>query len=216
MNAVETHEVAKRYGALLALRDVSLEISAGTLTLVCGPNGAGKSTLLRVLGGLTRPTTGSVRLLDRDPFGRDAATVRGKIGWLGTGAGLYTDLTVEENLEFAAALHGVERTRVAELIDRLGLSPVRARPARALSDGYRRRTGLARALVHEPEILLLDEPWNGLDDEASNQLVTLLRELRDRGGTIVVAAHRAPAGADIANRVIPLESGRVVERETSG
>ncbi len=216
MNAVETHEVAKRYGALLALRDVSLEISAGTLTLVCGPNGAGKSTLLRVLGGLTRPTTGSVRLLDRDPFGRDAATVRGKIGWLGTGAGLYTDLTVEENLEFAAALHGVERTRVAELIDRLGLSPVRARPARTLSDGYRRRTGLARALVHEPEILLLDEPWNGLDDEASNQLVTLLRELRDRGGTIVVAAHRAPAGADIANRVIPLESGRVVERETSG
>jgi Cu-processing system ATP-binding protein len=212
LNAIEARDVEKRYGSLRALRDFSLDLPGGTFTLVCGPNGAGKSTLLRVLAGLTRPTAGTIRLLGRDPFGKDARSIRGEIGWLGSQAGLYADLTVEENLEFASGLHGVDGAHVDRLLGQLGLEAVRGRRVRVLSQGYRRRVGFARALVHDPKILVLDEPWNGLDDEASERLVKLLRERRDRGATVIVAAHRAPAGEDTTDGVIQLDQGQLVSQ----
>ena len=213
MNAIRVLEIEKRYGALRALSEVSFELPSGSATLVCGPNGAGKSTLLRVLAGLTRPTSGSVRLLERNPFGREGRSVRGAIGWLGPEVGLYADLTVEENLAFAARLHAVDAGRVEGLVKELGLETVRARQVRTLSQGYRRRAGLARALVHDPRLLFLDEPWNGLDDEAAERLSGLLRARRDRGDTVVVAAHRGGALLDLADRVIRLDRGRLVAAE---
>ena len=207
VSAVETQEVEKRYGPVRALRDVSFSVPEGTVTLVAGPNGAGKSTLLRILACLTRPTSGLIRILGRDPFRKDGPALRSELGWLGPEPGLYADLTVEENLAFVARLHGSDSGRVESVLEELGLAAMRHRRARTLSQGYRRRTGLARALLHQPRILLLDEPWNGLDEEASERLTKVLKEHRARGGTVLVAAHAVPAARELADQVLRLEQG---------
>jgi heme ABC exporter ATP-binding subunit CcmA len=209
LRAVETHDLGKRYGAVRALRGVSVELPAEAVTLVVGPNGAGKSTLLRVLACLTRPTSGSVRIFGRDPFGREGPGVRSAIGWLGPDSGLYADLTVEENLAFTAQLHGHDTARREWALEELGLSPVRHRLLRTLSQGYRRRAGLARTLLPQPTLLLLDEPWNGLDDEASERLTRALQNHRAGGGTLVVAAHAASAARELADHTLHLEAGEL-------
>jgi heme ABC exporter ATP-binding subunit CcmA len=211
--AIEASDLNKRYGAVRALDRVSFAVAPSTVTLIVGPNGAGKSTLLRVVACLTRPTSGTVRILGKDPFGRDGAALRGQIGWIGAQAGLYEDLTVEENLHFAVRLHGTDPARVDSVLQDLGLPAVRHRRVRTLSTGYRRRTGLARALLPGPALLLLDEPWNGLDAEASERLTEVLGRHRDRGGTVVVAAHGAPAARELADGVLHIERG-ILRRES--
>jgi heme ABC exporter ATP-binding subunit CcmA len=207
MNAIEVGKLDKRYGAVRALRGVSFELAASTVTLVAGPNGAGKSTLLRVLACLTRPTAGSVRIFGRELFGRDGPALRSQIGWLGPDSGLYADLTVDENLAFTAQLHGCDRALQEWAVEELGLAAVRHRRVRTLSQGYRRRAGLARALLPGPTLLLLDEPWNGLDEEASERLTKVLQGHRSGGGTLVVAAHAVAAARELADRVLHLQRG---------
>jgi heme ABC exporter ATP-binding subunit CcmA len=207
VNAVEVRDLDKDYGAVRALRGLSFEIPAGAICHVTGANGAGKSTLLRVLASLTRPTAGSVRVLGENPFGRGGARVRRDLAWLGASAGLYGDLTIEENLRFAAELCGAEADRVEVVLEELGLGSLRHRRARTLSEGYRRRAGLARVLLPQPQLLLLDEPWNGLDAEASEKLAKALREHRSRGGTAVVASHHRAEAAELADEVVTLHRG---------
>ena len=208
MNAVEVSQLEKRFGALRALADLDLCVPEAALVLVRGPNGAGKSTLLRVLAGLTRPSRGTVRVLGEDLFRTSGAATRGRVGYLGPEPGLYGELSVEENLAYCAHLHGRSRTRVSELLAVFELEPLRARRVRTLSTGYRKRTGLARALVAEPGLLLLDEPWSGLDAAASALLDAQLAALRERGGSALVAAHAPEMLAAIFDATISLEAGR--------
>jgi len=213
VNALEVEGLEKRYGRVRALAGVRFAIPAGTLTLVAGPNGAGKSTLLRILAGQTRPTAGTVRVLGDDAFGPRRAALRGRIGHLGPASGLYGELTVAENLAFTARLHGLGTDRVAAVISELGLAAMAERRLQTLSLGYRRRAALARVLLPGPEVLLLDEPWNGLDADASERLGKRLAGARDAGGTVVVAAH-APGDAGRAfDLVLRLEAGRGVGLE---
>ncbi len=214
---IQVLDLEKHYGHVAALRGISLEIPRGTAALVVGPNGAGKSTLLRVLAGLTRPTRGRVAIRGRDPFGRDAVSSRGRVGFVGQELALYGELTVEENLRFCERIHGIEappgRSGAFDPLAELGLADVARRQVRTLSQGYRRRASIARALLTRPDVLLLDEPWNGLDTEAAQRLTQLIRDERDRGHTVVAAAHAAPERDRLFDRVIELEAGRLASRD---
>jgi len=209
VNALDAVGVAKEYGPVRALDGIDLSLAQGTIALLRGPNGAGKSTLLRVLGGLTRPTHGSVRVLSRDPFSTRDAAVRALVGFLGQDAALYGELTVAENLRFAARLRGADERELERAAELLALSPVLDRRARTLSQGFRRRVGLARALLGEPALLLLDEPWNGLDAASAERLSRLLESLRGRGVAALVASHAAGTTLPKFDRELSLERGRL-------
>ncbi len=210
MNALEVADLEKRYGRGRAHAGVRFGIPAGTLTLVAGPNGAGKSTLLRILAGQTRPTAGAVRVFGEDAFGPRRAALRGRVGHLGPASGLYGELSVAENLAFTARLHGLGAERVHEVVSDLGLEAMAGRRLQTLSLGFRRRAALARVLLPRPEVLLLDEPWNGLDADASERLAKRLRGVRDAGGTVVVAAHAPAESRGAFDLVLRLEAGRGV------
>ena len=171
MSLVRTHDLTKRFGHVLALDRLSIDIPDRTLTLISGPNGAGKSTLLRILAGLTRPTRGEAQVFGEAPTRR-----RETLGYLAQGSGLYGELSVRENLEFCASLHGLGNRDVDRVIEELDLGTVSERRAGTLSLGFRRRSGLARALLPRPRLLLLDEPWNGLDAESAERLADRLRQ----------------------------------------
>jgi heme ABC exporter ATP-binding subunit CcmA len=207
--AVAVRGLEKRFGAQRALADVSFELAAGSVALAAGPNGAGKSTLLRILAALTRPTHGEVRILGVDPFGRGAAELRPRIGYLGSEPALYGDLSVRENLEFAARLRGAARASIDAVISELELAPVVQRRARALSLGYRKRAGLARALLGAPALLLLDEPWSGLDASSARRLSAFLSQRREAGTTLLIAAHGVRDQLGLFHAVLPLDGGRL-------
>jgi Cu-processing system ATP-binding protein len=211
---IEVTNLEKHYDNVAALRGISLEISPGTSVLVSGSNGAGKSTLLRILAGLTRPTRGRVAIHGNDPFGKHAVSYRGRVGFVGQELALYGDLTIEENLRFCARIHGLDSRPGSEPFDpliELGLTGVARRRVRTLSQGYRRRTSIAMALLARPEVLLLDEPWNGLDSAATRSLSELITAERDRGHTVLAAAHAVPDHADLFDRVIELDGGRLAQ-----
>ena len=211
MNAIELSRLEKRFGSVRALDRVTASLPQGTITLLAGSNGAGKTTLLRILASLTRPTRGTVRVLEVDPFGREGAAWRSRVGYLGQEAGLYGELRVRENLEFCAKVHGINPRRVDALLRELGLEAVADQRASTLSLGYLRRAGLARAQLTEPSLLLLDEPWNGLDAEASQQLSQQLRSHRQAGRSALVAAHNPDAAQGLFDGVLRLERGHLVE-----
>jgi Cu-processing system ATP-binding protein len=206
---LEALGVTKDYGSVRALDGVELALAEGTLALLRGANGAGKSTLLRALGGLTRPTRGSVRVLGRSPFAGGDASVRARSSFLGQDAALYGELSVAENLQFAVDLRGAADGEVARVAALLALESVLERRARMLSQGFRRRVGLARALVGEPAVLLLDEPWNGLDAASAERLSRLLAELRDRGTTVLVSSHAAATELPKFDCELTLARGRL-------
>ena len=207
--AVAVRGLEKRFGGLRALADLSFELAPGTFTLASGPNGAGKSTLLRILAALTRPTRGEVRVLGVDPFGRGGAQLRARIGYLGAEPALYGDLSVEENLQFAARLRGAARENVDIVISELELRAVAQRRVRALSLGYRKRAGLARALLGAPALLLLDEPWSGLDTASARRLSVFLGQRLAAGTTLLVAAHAVRDQLDLFQAVLALDGGRL-------
>jgi heme ABC exporter ATP-binding subunit CcmA len=208
VNAVDAQGLEKRYGRVRALAGIAFALPSGTTTLVSGPNGAGKSTLLRILAGQTRPTAGTVRVLGEDAFGPRRAALRARIGHLGPASGLYGELSVAENLAVTARLHGAPAARIDAVIQELALEAVADRRVQTLSLGYRRRAALARVLLPAPELLLLDEPWNGLDADASARLVKRLAAVRDAGGTVVVAAHAPGGAAQAFDFALRLEAGR--------
>jgi heme exporter protein A len=205
---VEAQRLGKSFGRTAVLRDVSLRIVAGESLALFGPNGAGKSTLLRVCATLMTPTAGALRLFGSAD--RDAQTRR-RIGLVAHQSFLYPDLTARENLAFYARMYELtDAPRVAEAwLARVGLEEASDRPVRAFSRGMEQRLALARALLHDPELVLLDEPWSGLDAAAADWLDALLGELRARGRTIVAATHDFARGLGVAERALILHRGRV-------
>ncbi len=208
---IEAAGIEKSFGPVRALRGVALRVAAGEIVALFGPNGAGKSTLARCLAGLSRPDAGEVRIDGERARGAAAARLRSRLGYAGHGALLYDHLSAEENLAFFAALHGVPRPqeRARALLEEFGI-PGRAGDAlRGLSRGTQQRLALARALVHEPAILLLDEPATGLDPAAAGALHDRLNAHRQKGGCALLVSHDLPAALTLADRYIVLTSGRI-------
>jgi ABC-type multidrug transport system ATPase subunit len=213
MTVVEIRNVTKAYGPVRALVGVSCDFLGGTVTVIQGPNGSGKSTLLAIVGTLTRPTSGSV---SHGTLGKRRATVRRTLGWVGHESLCYLDLTGKHNIELAARLYGCDpEAACRHAAERLELGAFVDRPVRTYSRGQRQRIALARALVHQPELLLLDEPTAGLDKLAAARLTSVVREEAERGAVVVVVTHDAGFAKEIGGRVVTLERGRRLSEEAS-
>jgi ABC-type multidrug transport system ATPase subunit len=204
-HALSLRELRRDYNDRAVLRDVSIELAAGQTLSVIGPNGAGKSTLLRILATLLRPTAGHVELLGAT-LPREAWQVRGRVGYLGHEPLLYRELTVRENLEFNAQLQGMSdpKTRIDELLGRAGLAARDSERVRNLSAGLLQRAAICRTLVHEPEILLLDEPRSHLDLAAANVVDELLGPASGR--TRVIVSHEIESAIADADQVLALRA----------
>ena len=214
---IRTRSLAKNYGLVPVLRGIDLEVGSGECLAVLGANGAGKSTLLKILAGVARPSQGEFEL-----FGvschpqRPPAPVLARLGFVGHEPLVYRDLTPRENLDFFARAYRVEpadaaaRSRcVEEAIERVGLERFASRDVRTLSRGTLQRLALARATLHTPELLLLDEPFTGLDDPGRNRLRATLNALRQEGATIVLVSHDLGEVCQLATRAIILGEGRI-------
>jgi heme exporter protein A len=203
--AIELEGLTRRYGERVALQDVSLAVPAGATLVVFGPNGAGKSTLLRVLATLLRPHAGTARVLGRT-LPDEGWAVRGHVGLLGHAPLLYRDLSGRENLAFHARLHGVALERAATLIDQVGLTARADDQVHTYSRGMVQRLAVCRAVLHEPEVLLLDEPRANLDPAARELVEPLIGP--SSGRTRVVTSHDPAGGLAEADLALGLRAGR--------
>jgi heme exporter protein A len=204
--ALALRGAGRRYGERAALRDVSLELQAGRTLVVFGPNGAGKTTLLRMLATLLRPHAGDVCVLGH-PLPEDGYAVRGRIGFLGHEPLLYRELSGRENLRFHAKLHRVAAARVDVVLDAVGMRARASDPIAELSRGMIQRLAIARAVLHEPDLLLLDEPLANLDPAAAAQVAPLIGP--GGGRTRVVTSHDPAGGLKDADLALGLKGGRV-------
>jgi heme exporter protein A len=209
-NAVDVDGLTRRYGDRVALDRVSFAVPAGSTLAVFGPNGAGKTTLLKVLATLLRPHEGAVRVLGCELPG-EAWKLRGQVGYLGHEPALYRSLTARENLVFAARLHGVGEERVDSLLDAVGLARRADDRVDEFSRGMRQRIAAARAVLHDPALLLLDEPLSALDMHAVELLDPLIG--RASGRTRVLVTHDVERGRAEADRVLAIRGGRTVALE---
>ena len=206
--------LAKSYGSTLALAGVDLRFEAGSVTVIRGANGSGKSTLLWLLALLAYPTKGELRY---GPYGASYADeLRGRIGFIAHQLQLYPGLSGHENLVLAAKLHGLQSPgdRVASLGEALSVAEYWDRPLRTYSRGQAQRISIARALLHEPRLLLMDEPATGLDVKSTDAFVRLVEAERRRGAIIVVVTHEAKLADALGDRVFQMERGRIVEEDT--
>jgi ABC-2 type transport system ATP-binding protein len=213
--AIEISDVACSFGAVRALDGVSLEVAAGTVMGIVGPNGAGKTTLIDVLCGLARPSRGTVRVFGEDVRNR-ARAIRARIGVLPQETALYDEVTAVENLRFAAALYGVAKpdARIAEMLELVGLTSRARDVVRGFSGGMQRRLAIARALLHDPQLLILDEPTVGVDVEARHQIWKHVRALRAEGRTVLLTTNYLDEAEALCDRVAILRAGVVVAEDT--
>jgi heme exporter protein A len=204
--------VEKRYGAVYALRNLTLAVTAGECVALAGRNGSGKTTLLRVASRLTRPTRGSLQ------FSETTNNKLPSVGFVAHATMVYDELTAQENLIFFAKLLAVpsRKERVAELLHEVGLAERGDSLVRTFSRGMRQRVAIARALLADPALLLFDEPATGLDPEATGWLTEHLKKLRDRGCTILMSLHGESEVARLATRAVRLDAGSVVADTRSG
>ena len=206
--AVSLDNIVKFFGRFVALRHVSAELAPGRLYVILGDNGAGKSTLLRVMTGLLKPSSGQVRLLGEDPN-----DVTSRFGYMGHAPLLYEELTGLENLHYFAGLYGISDDRVIrEGIRTVGLDPDLDRRVGNYSQGMRQRMSLARSVIHNPEILFLDEPFSNVDIKSAHDMATLLGKMRDAGRTLFVVTHQPAVLASVADEYIVMNAGQIVER----
>ena len=219
---IEVRGLTKSFGSKYALRGVDLRVMPGESLVIFGPNGAGKSTLVRILSSLSRPSTGSVRIGGLD-LAKHADGIRRYLGVVSHAPLLYDSLTAEENLKFFAGLYGMNKpeARIQAMLDRVGLLPRRGDVVRTFSRGMIQRLAIARALLHDPEVLLLDEPDTGLDPQAAEMLHNLLSEVSGRTAqvrgdtseptrTIVTVTHSLERGLATADKAVILANGRIV------
>ncbi len=208
--AVEAVALRRAYGPRRAVDGVSFALGSGDCLALFGPNGAGKSTLLRMLAGLLRPSGGEARI-DGRPIAQDA-TVRARVGLISHHALLYAPLTARENVAFAARLYGLPDPEGAALaaLERMRVADRADSPVRGLSRGLQQRVSIARAMVHEPRVVLLDEPFTGLDEVGARALTAALTTLRGAGAALVVVTHHLGEGLELATRVAVMRKGRVV------
>lgn len=201
---IQARGASKRFGAVRALSNIDLEVGAGERVALFGPNGAGKTTLLRVLAGLCRPDAGTITIDGGSP-----RSARARIGYVGHEPQLYPQLTVGENLVLFARLYRTDTSAVGEMIERAGIGHKRDSHVQTLSRGEIQRASIAKTLLHDPEVLLADEPFTALDEQSLAALPQLL--LRD-GRTILIATHDKEHAALIVDRLVAMEAGRITEK----
>lgn len=203
---IEAENLRKTFAWIPVLQDVSCQIGAGAIVSIFGPNGAGKTTFLRILATLLQPSAGALRL-----FGQSSpnAAVRRRLGFLGHESFLYPDLTAEENLTFYGHAYQLENTptRIDAILEEVGLHQWRKTPVRIFSRGMEQRLSLARALLHDPELLLLDEPYTGLDTRGVKTLQTVLTKAKEREKTVVLTTHDFALGLEISSKAFILHRG---------
>jgi ABC-type multidrug transport system ATPase subunit len=209
--AIDLRDVGKSFGATPALRGVSLRLSAGEVTLLAGPNGAGKTTLLALLGTQLSPSRGALAFLDAAGQKLPRREVRAELGWVGHESQCYAALSGRENIELSAALHGAPPGALAAVAERVGLERFADRPVGTLSRGQLQRVALARALVGRPSLLLLDEPWTGLDARSGQLLERVVREEAAAGALVVVVSHQEGLAERLGARRVELVRGLVTE-----
>jgi ABC-type multidrug transport system ATPase subunit len=201
--------LVKQFGRFAALRGVSASFDAGRLYAILGDNGAGKTTLLRVLAGLVRPTRGTVSMLGAS----DPRTVCREFGYMAHPSLLYDEMSGVENLNYFARLYGMrEDGRCAQIITAVGLDPELPRPVGQYSQGMRQRMSLARALLHDPKILLLDEPFSNVDIHSAHEMVKLLAGMRDGSKTVFVVTHQASLLDGAADEFVWMQAGQIIRR----
>jgi heme ABC exporter ATP-binding subunit CcmA len=208
---IQAEHLRKTYGPTAVLDDVSLELGTGQGLTLLGPNGTGKTTLLRIVATLLRPTSGSLRVAGADAL-KEPEAVRGAIDMVGHGSWVYEDLSALENLRFWAVMggHDAGHARLRAALEEVELEASADRRARTFSAGMKRRLALARVLLGRARLLLLDEPFTGLDRAGRKWLGEFLLSFKARGGALVVATHSFDAGVGVADRVAILAGGRIV------
>lgn len=206
---VTVTNLVKQFGRFAALRGVTAEFSGGKLYAILGDNGAGKTTLLRTLAGLNQPSSGKFSILGSSKF----REVCQQVGYMAHPSLLYDEMSAMENLIYFARLYGIsDDARCAAVIQSVGLDPELTRPVGQYSQGMRQRMSLARALLNDPKILLLDEPFSNVDLHSASEMVRLLAGIRDRGTTIFIVTHQASLLEQAADEFVWMEFGKIIER----
>jgi heme ABC exporter ATP-binding subunit CcmA len=207
---VVLQDLVKFFGRFAALRGVSASFAPGKLYVIVGDNGAGKSTLLRVIAGLMQPSQGSVTLLGA----KSAREVAHRIGYMGHAPLLYDELEGMENLRYFAGLYGLHDDAVCwDAMRRVGLDPVLERRVGQYSQGMRQRLSLARAVLHDPELILLDEPFSNVDMHSARDMAVILGTVRDQGKTIFVVTHQSALMGQVADELVHMAAGKIESRE---
>ena len=209
--SIQVKDVSKNYGQQAALQSISFEVKKGEIVGFLGPNGAGKSTLMKIISTYLTADEGRVDICQENEEG-NPLNVRQKVGYLAEHNPLYLEMYIKEYLGFVAELYGCSKKRVVEMIEQTGLSPEQHKKIGELSKGYRQRVGLAAALIHEPEVLILDEPTTGLDP---NQLVDIRKLIKNSGKnkTVMLSTHIMQEVEKMCNRVIIINKGKIVADE---
>jgi len=210
-NFIEVRGLIKKFGYKTALRNIDLVLKKGDSLALFGPNGAGKSTLIQVLCSLLRPTSGSVRIGGFEaPHDREA--LHQIIGLIGHQTFLYPHLTAYENLKFYGVMYRVDRLsfRITEVLDLVGLSDSRNDAVQNFSRGMQQRLSIGRAILHDPMVMFLDEPFTGLDQQGSEDFIKLILQFREQGKTVIMASHQLQLGLELCERAAILKSGRIV------
>jgi len=206
--AASLFEVSKLYGSFAALRKVSVDFPVGSCTVILGDNGAGKSTLLRMIAGLNDPTEGSIHI-----YGIPNKQALDRMGYMAHAPLLYDELSGMENLRFFGQLYGVNTdAALAKAMERVGLDPALDRRVGQYSQGMRQRLSLARAIFHEPRLLLLDEPFSNVDPDSALQIAKLLADMRTGGTTILLVTHQIGLLANLADEYLMLSHGQLMDR----
>jgi len=208
---IEARGLIKKFGYKTALRNIDIVLAEGDSLALFGPNGAGKSTLIQILCSLLQPTEGSVRIAGYDGR-RDREALRQLIGFIAHQTFLYPFLTAYENLKFYGAMYGVQRLnlRIAEVLDLVGLSDCRNNVVQNFSRGMQQRLSIGRAIIHDPMIIFLDEPFTGLDQQGCEDFIKLILQFRDQGKTVIMASHHLHLGLELCDRAAILKSGKIV------
>ena len=213
---IEVRNLTKRYGDLVAIRDIAFTAATGQVLGFLGPNGAGKTTTMRIITGFMPATSGTVKVAGYDIFD-DSYEVRKRIGYLPESPPLYADMTVTTYLRFVGRIRGIAKAELNDAVDKVlhtcGLADVTGRVVGHLSKGFRQRVGLAQALIHNPSVLVLDEPTIGLDPRQIIDIRTLIRELAgDR--TVILSTHILPEVSQLCEKVVIINEGRIAVEET--
>ncbi len=212
---IEVRKLVKRFGLKTVLRGVDFNVQPGEFVALLGPNGAGKTTFLRILSSLSRPTMGVVDIAGYS-LPKEAAAVRARLGVVSHLPLLYDDLTAEENLTFYARMYGIENAsaRITEVLEMVGLEARRHDLVRTFSRGMQQRLAIGRAVLHDPEVMLFDEPYTGLDQDASSMLDGVLKTVAGQGRTVVMTSHDLARAEDLATRFDILSRGVIAATST--